>query len=107
MFTKRTIKPSEVVTSVDTASEALAVSIAEKAKVDMEYILYTDSYARLPGCCNSVPVGAEIPKGRYTGTYEKADDKKHRKTAEEAGTGGAATEKQVAVRRKLPVENGE
>ena len=31
MFTKRTIKPSEVVTSVDTASEALAVSIAEKA----------------------------------------------------------------------------
>lgn len=38
MFTKRTIKPSEVVTSVDTASEALAVSIAEKAKVDMEYM---------------------------------------------------------------------
>ena len=35
MFTKRTIKPSEVVTSVDTASEALAVSIAEKAKVDI------------------------------------------------------------------------
>ena len=38
MFTKRTIKPSQVVTSVDTASEALAVSIAEKAKVDMEYM---------------------------------------------------------------------
>ena len=38
MFTKRTIKPSEVVTSVDTASEALAVSIAEKAKVDMPYM---------------------------------------------------------------------
>lgn len=38
MFTKRTIKPSEVVTSVDTASEALAVSIAEKAKVDMAYM---------------------------------------------------------------------
>ena len=38
MFTKRTIKPSEVVTSVDTASEALAVSIAEKARVDMEYM---------------------------------------------------------------------
>jgi len=38
MFTKRTIKPSEVVTSVDIASEALAVSIAEKAKVDMEYM---------------------------------------------------------------------
>ena len=54
-----------------------------------------------------MPVGAELSKGRYTGTYEKADDKKYRKTAEEAGTGGAATEKQVAVRRKLPVENGE
>ena len=38
MFTKRTIKPHEVVTSVDTASEALAVSIAEKARVDLEYM---------------------------------------------------------------------
>jgi len=38
MFTKRTIKPSEVVTSVDTAAEALAVSIAEKARVDMAYM---------------------------------------------------------------------
>ena len=38
MFTKRTIKPHEVVTSVDTASEALAVSIAEKACVDMAYM---------------------------------------------------------------------
>lgn len=38
MFTKRTIKPHEAVTSVDTASEALAVSIAEKAEVDLEYM---------------------------------------------------------------------
>lgn len=38
MFTKRTIKPHEVVTSVDTASEALALSIAEKACVDMQYM---------------------------------------------------------------------
>ena len=38
MFTKRTIKPHQAVTSVDTASEALAVSIAEKAGVDMEYM---------------------------------------------------------------------
>ena len=38
MFTKRTIKPHEAVTSVDTASEALAVSIAEKARVDLEYM---------------------------------------------------------------------
>ena len=38
MFTKRTIKAHEVVTSVDTASEALALSISEKACVDMEYM---------------------------------------------------------------------
>ena len=38
MFTKRTIKPHTPVTSVDTASEALAVSIGEKACVDMEYM---------------------------------------------------------------------
>ena len=38
MFTKRTIKPHEAVASVDTAAEALAVSISEKACVDMAYM---------------------------------------------------------------------
>ena len=38
MFSKRTIKPHEAVTTVDTASEALAVSISEKACVDMGYM---------------------------------------------------------------------
>ncbi len=38
MFTKRTIKPHTVVTLVDTASEALAVSLAEKARVDLPYM---------------------------------------------------------------------
>ena len=38
MFTKRTIKKAEVVTSVDTASEALAVSLGEKAMVDLAYM---------------------------------------------------------------------
>ena len=38
MFTKRTIKRAEVVTSVDTASEALAVSLAEKAKIDLDFM---------------------------------------------------------------------
>ena len=38
MFSKRTIKPHEAVTTVDTASEALAVSISEKACVDMAYM---------------------------------------------------------------------
>ena len=38
MFTKRTVKKAEVVTSVDTASEALAVSLSEKARVDLDYM---------------------------------------------------------------------
>ena len=38
MFTRRTIRAHEAVTSVDTASEALALSISEKACVDMEYM---------------------------------------------------------------------
>ncbi len=38
MFSKRTIKKAEVVTSVDTASEALAVSLGEKARVDLAYM---------------------------------------------------------------------
>ena len=38
MFSKRTIRPHQAVTSVDTASEALAVSISEKARVDMPYM---------------------------------------------------------------------
>ena len=38
MFTKRTIKPHKAVDTVDTASEALAVSISEKACVDMAYM---------------------------------------------------------------------
>ena len=39
MFTKRTIKQKVTITHVDTASEALAVSLAEKAKVDMDYMV--------------------------------------------------------------------
>ena len=39
MFTKRTIKRAEVVTSVDTASEALAISLSEKAKVDIPFMV--------------------------------------------------------------------
>ena len=39
MFSKRTIKQRVEITHVDTASEALAVSLAEKAKVDMDYMM--------------------------------------------------------------------
>jgi len=38
MFSRRTIKKPEIVTSVDTSSEALAVSLSEKAKVDLDYM---------------------------------------------------------------------
>ena len=38
MFTKRTIRPHEPVTQVDTASEALAVSLSEKAQVDLGFM---------------------------------------------------------------------
>ncbi|MBQ9232420.1 MAG: DEAD/DEAH box helicase family protein [Lachnospiraceae bacterium] len=43
MFSKRTIKRAEVVTSVDTATEALAVSLSEKAKVDIPYMAVLSS----------------------------------------------------------------
>ena len=55
MFTKRTIKQRVTITHVDTASEALAVSLAEKAKVDMDYMAELtgkteqDIYADLTG----------------------------------------------------------
>ena len=39
MFSKRTIRQKVVVTSVDTASEALALSLAEKARIDMPYMM--------------------------------------------------------------------
>ena len=39
MFTKRTIRKRSIATRVDTASEALALSLAEKAKVDMPYMM--------------------------------------------------------------------
>ena len=38
MFTKRTIRPERTVTSVDTPSEALAVSIGEHGRVDLPYM---------------------------------------------------------------------
>ena len=39
MFFKGTIKPHKPVTEVDTADEALAVSMGEKAAIDMEYMM--------------------------------------------------------------------
>ncbi|MDE7171063.1 MAG: DEAD/DEAH box helicase family protein, partial [Oscillospiraceae bacterium] len=57
MFTKRTIKQKTVITSVDTASEALAVSLAEKACVDLGYM------ASLMGGGDKMPQIVEDLKG--------------------------------------------
>ncbi|HMM30861.1 MAG TPA: DEAD/DEAH box helicase family protein, partial [Clostridia bacterium] len=46
MFTKRTIRQQSVITAVDTASEALAVSLAEKACVDLDYMSKLTSFDR-------------------------------------------------------------
>ena len=77
MFTKRTIKPHEAVTSVDTASEALAVSIAEKARVDMEYMeqltgkTSDELAAELQGVIFRLP--EPVPEGERP-TYVTADE---------------------------------
>ena len=77
MFTKRTIKPHEAVTSVDTASEALAVSIAEKARVDMEYMeqltgkTSDELAAELQGVIFRLP--GSVPEGERP-TYVAADE---------------------------------
>lgn len=77
MFTKRTIKPHEAVTSVDTASEALAVSIAEKARVDMEYMeqltgkTSDELAAELQGVIFRLP--GSVPEGEQP-TYVTADE---------------------------------
>ena len=77
MFTKRTIKPHEAVTSVDTASEALAVSIAEKARVDMEYMeqltgkTSDELAAELQGVIFRLP--GPVPEGERP-TYVTADE---------------------------------
>ena len=69
MFSKRTIKPHEAVTTVDTASEALAVSISEKACVDMAYMEQLtgksseELAAELQGVIFRIPGQAE-PDGR-------------------------------------------
>ena len=47
MFSKRTIKPHTPVTSVDTASEALAVSLGEKATIDMDYMMELSGNRRM------------------------------------------------------------
>ena len=87
MFTKRTIKPHKAVDTVDTASEALAVSISEKAFVDMAYM------AELTGKTGD-ELAAELQGVifRVPGQLEK-DGTPHYVTADEYLSGN--------VRRKL------
>jgi N12 class adenine-specific DNA methylase len=72
MFSKRTIKQKVIVTSVDTASEALAVSLAEKARVDMPFMMELtgkteqEVYADLTGVIFLNPM-----HGYGSGTEEK------------------------------------
>ncbi|MBQ1896351.1 MAG: DNA methylase, partial [Lachnospiraceae bacterium] len=71
MFTKRTIKRAEVVESVDTASEALAVSLSEKAKVDLPYM------AKLAGKSEeeiTEELAGVIFKNPLTDRWETADE---------------------------------
>ena len=73
MFTKRTIQNRRAVTRVDTAAEALAVSIGEKARVDLEYM------AGLMGGPDKIPQIVEDLKGIMfkdpaTGPFDLAED---------------------------------
>ncbi len=77
MFTKRTIKQRQSVTRVDTAVEALAVSIGERAKVDLGYMQELTGFTEdkiisdLHGVIYANPETAD-ENGRYT--YESADE---------------------------------
>lgn len=64
MFSKRTIKPHEVITKVETASEALSISIAEKAQVDMDYM------------CSLTGKSAEEIENELTGVIFRLPDEK-------------------------------
>ena len=63
IFTKRTIRRAEPVTSVDTASEALAVSIGEKAKVG--YSLYDGAYRENRGRGHRGAYGCYLQESAY------------------------------------------
>ena len=83
MFTRRTIKKAEAVTSVDTPTEALAVSLSEKAKVDLDYMAdllmddkdYMDgeAYGKMLGKITEELAGV-IFKNPVTDKWETADE---------------------------------
>ena len=74
MFTKRTIKQKVVVTSVDTASEALAVSLAEKARVDMPYMMELTGKTEQEICEDLKGVIFSNPRHSSMNTYERGTE---------------------------------
>ena len=87
MFTKRTIRPERKVTQVDTPSEALAISIGEKGRVDLPYMAellgrpgeYRDIITELQGVIFKDPMAEiEIEKGWQTADEYLSGDVRHK-----------------------------
>ena len=87
MFTKRTIRPERTVTQVDTPSEALAVSIGEKGRVDLPYMAdllgtpgsYREIITELSGVIFKDPMAeVEIDKGWQTADEYLSGDVRHK-----------------------------
>ena len=72
MFTVRTIRPHQVVTSVETASEALSVSMSEKARVDLDYMAQLSGKTREQIIEDLTGVIFEIPES--DGVYVTSDE---------------------------------
>ena len=87
MFTKRTIRPERKVTQVDTPSEALAISIGEKGRVDLPFMAellgtpgeYREIIAELQGVIFKDPMAeVEIEKGWQTADEYLSGDVRHK-----------------------------
>ena len=108
MFTKRTIRQARAVTSVDTASEALAVSIAEHACVDMDYMSQlsgksaADLAAELRGVIFQVPDFSEnsIPQYVTADEYLSGNVRKKLAQARQAAQKDAVFQDNVAALEK-------
>lgn len=74
MFTKRTIKPHREVTSVETASEALALSIGEKARVDLPYMEQLTGKTQAELVQDLQGVIFKVPNCEHVSYYVAADE---------------------------------
>ena len=108
MFHKRTIKAHEAVTSVDTASEALSISLAEKAKVDMDFMsdltgkTEEELEQELSGVVFRLPESAtENPKYVSEDEYLSGNVREKLKVAELAAQADARYQVNVAALQKV------